>query len=125
MKIKSTYPPALVHLPAGWYIVAGTILEVDGVPHTGGYVPVPPNTVLADIEFIRESPSPAQPADKLINTHQIESESRPGMSYTVQRFAVGGDLRKGWYWTCTCPGFKYRKTSKTCKHINEADSWYF
>lgn len=45
-----------------------------------------------------------------IITLQVESDSRPGVWYTLQLDGAGR-------WTCTCPGFYHRED---CKHVTRA-----
>lgn len=106
MKIKASQTPALVHLQKGWYVVAGTIQEVDGRPHLSAYVQVPPETRLEDIEFVRDTPE----TQEAVSVADYIVKSSDGHSYyTVIQYADGS-------FTCSCPGFSYRKK---CRHIYE------
>jgi len=88
-------PPALANLPSGRYAVAGST-----------WIRVPDDTTYEDLDkyMTYESKRPESPSDASVGSWAVVGSK--GAHYTVR-------ANQGRY-TCTCPGFGWRRK---CKHI--------
>lgn len=95
--IKSLYPPIVIEVPSGRYAVSGSV-----------WIQV---TEDVTAEMVESAWEPLYPRDtKEYTTRKFEIESsRNAEKYTV--------TERGGVWTCSCPGFEYRKK---CRHIEQA-----
>ncbi len=101
IKVKSTYPPAIVNLPDGRRVLAGGTIErvvVDGrsVPVD---TPIPAGLDLGWFEHMKKKVKAMKAETKTVKGSR-------GAVYTLTRAPSGK-------WSCTCPGFTYRRF---CKH---------
>lgn len=101
IKVKSTYPPAIVNWPNGSrQLVGGTIQQViaDGKsipPNT----PIPAGLDLGWFEHMKAKVRVFKPQTKTV-------KGSKGNVYTLTRQPSGK-------WSCSCPGYSYRRF---CKH---------
>ena len=97
------YPPAIVLFPNSGqtYLIPG-------------WTPVPSNTKLSDIEWIREeSPVQSTPATSTKTEWAVVSSTDASKQYTVRLI--------GSRYTCTCYGVRRAKNGK-CKHITKIET---
>ena len=100
-KVWSTMAPAIAILPGRRTIVGGTVTRVmkDGRPMVLPAV-LPEGVGLDQIQWIR----PPAPAPVKREVKKVTGSS--GKVYLLERQPSGK-------WTCTCPGYQFRKF---CKH---------
>ena len=92
-----TVPPALANLPGGRYAVSGST-----------WIRVPDDTRFEDLDkyMVYEAKRPVSPPDASVRSWAVVGSK--GAHYTVR-------ASHGRY-TCTCPGFGWRRK---CKHIEQ------